>query len=238
MPARRPRPDDPIALDLESIALHQSIAYEAPPDAWASALAGSLLFRTRSMPQGIVAEWIRASGDSESLRGPLATVTLSGGGCLLEAWSEARMKRLRHALEDAAGSAVAADASLVVSLEDALARPDSLLETRLPGSVARTPREIAAAYVRSAWAFVPRADLHGRLPVLAARTGRGLESIAAIAERAAEEIRGYAPSFPAMSAEDLRALLASDAKDAKDAARAVDAANAESARPSSSLRRP
>lgn len=200
MPNRRTRPADLITFELSSILLHQSITFDADGPELRSALIESILFRGQLKDGAARVEWVRVQSDGESFGCPLGVVTIAQGTTLLEAWSEARLARLRRAVESAVTARLTADETRIFRLEEALRRLEALFDQT-------TARHIASRFIREAWAFVPREDLHNRTPVMAMLTGRGRDAILRVWPDALREIRKDSPTFPEVTIDELRALL-------------------------------
>ena len=75
-----------------------------------------------------------------------------------------------------------------------------------------TAREVAADYLRMAWAWIPREDLGGRAPASVVGTGRGRALLEPLLDTLARALRSEIPTFPAMSSDELHEILLPEAR--------------------------
>jgi hypothetical protein len=208
MTSRRPRAEDPLELDADSIAFHQSITFDADVAGLSAALGRSPLFRLEPDPGTFRADWIRVHGEDDPLGFPLGRVTLWGTACALDAFTDDRLVQLRRVVEEAVHHELNPDESRIVPLEDALRRPRALwTPPSSPVSDESLTRAIALEIVRGVWTFLRRRELNERIPAALVRTERGRDAIEGILGSIPAAMRQVAPSFPALSIDALRVAL-------------------------------
>jgi hypothetical protein len=200
-------PGDPTVLDPACVAYHQLLTFSPRPEL-ADALAGSALFAVRRGEGGASCEWVQFSVESDHSPLPLGRIRSYRDGVLAEAFSERRLAMLRGAVREAGGGEIPADQLRVFRVADALERPAALLQPLhdLAGEPL-TAREVAADYLRMAWAWVPHADLGGRTPAAVLRTGRGRALVEPLLDALPRELRREIPTFPAMSSDEVHGIL-------------------------------
>lgn len=202
------QPRDPTALDPECVAYHQLLTFSPARPEMADALDRSSLFTVRTAAEGVTCEWTQFSAESDPSPFPLGRLRLYPGGVLLEAFSERRLALLRSAVRDAGAGEVAADQLRVFRVADALLHPSRLLQPlhELAGEPL-TVREVAADYLRMAWAWIPCRELGSRTPAAVLRTGRGRTQLEPVLDSLVRTLRGEIPSFPAISSDELHDIL-------------------------------
>ncbi|HMB71886.1 MAG TPA: hypothetical protein VKU85_21440 [bacterium] len=208
----RPRPEDPTVLDPAGVAYHQLLAFPARPEL-ADALERSPLFGVRRHGNGATCEWLQFSAESDPSPFPLARIRSHREGVLLEAFSERRLSLLRRAAREAGAGEIAADQLRVFRVADALADPARLIQPLHDASgEPLTPREVAADYLRMAWAWIPRDELGNRPPASVVGTGRGRALLEPVLDTLGRALRSEIPTFPAMSSDELHEILLPEAR--------------------------
>jgi hypothetical protein len=204
-------PGDPTALDPACVAYHQLLTFSPRPEI-AAALERSPLFAVRRHVGGATCEWIQFSAESDPSPLPLGRVRVTREGVLVEAFSERRLALLRRAVREAGAGEIPADQLRVFRVADALAEPSRLLQPLhdLAGEPL-TVRELAADYLRMAWAWIPRADLDDRTPAALLGTGRGRARLEPLLDTLPRTLRSEIPTFPAMSSDELQDVLLPEA---------------------------
>lgn len=210
-------PGDPTVLDPACVAYHQSLTFSPRPEL-AAALERSPLFAVHRHGAGASCEWVLFSAESDASTLPLGRIRAYRHGVLLEAFSERRLALLRGAVREAGGGDIPADQLRVFRVADALAQPSRLLQPLhdLEGEPL-TARELAADYLRMAWAWIPREDLGGRTPAAVLRTGRGRALLEPLLDTLPRALRREIPSFPAMSSDEMQDILLPEAAPAPSA---------------------
>jgi hypothetical protein len=200
-------PGDPTVLDPDCVAYHQLLAFSPRPEL-AAALERSALFAVRRDEDGASCEWVQFSAESDHSPLPLGRIRSYRDGVLVEAFSERRLAQLRAAAREAGGGEIPADQLRVFRVADALSRPARLLQPLhdLAGE-ALTAREVAADYLRMAWAWIPRTELGGRTPAAVLRTGRGRALLEPLLDTLPRTLRREIPTFPAMSSDEVHEIL-------------------------------
>jgi len=201
---------DPTVLE-DDLAFHQIVSFTLSPPPLADPLERSSLFRVRRFRHRTEAEWARWSAEHEPSPFPLGRVTTWSDGVLLEAFSDKRIRELRHRVDLASSWKVSPDEKRIFQLHDMLEEPIPIFRPPRESAGGETARDAAALWLRMAWAFLPREDLGGRTPASALATGRGRARVAALLAGLPAELRAADPRFPAFSVDELRPILLPEA---------------------------
>jgi hypothetical protein len=198
---------DPLALDPDDVAWHQLHTFVPEPRTFLERLRESPYFRGAPTRGWGHADWIRLSGTSPCSTFPLGRVTVHSGGILLDAFSEARLEAMRRRASTLGGGKLTPDETRSFPLEHVLAHPRALMQPlSVASSPARAVRDVAGAWLRMAWPFLAREDLHGVAPHLVVRARGGAEELATVLEKLPAELARI-PGFPRFTASALRALV-------------------------------
>jgi hypothetical protein len=196
-------------LDPAQCAFRQWIAFDADAEGLESQLSRSPLFR-RGIGRGKRRfEWIRFHLEDEEAPFPLGRVSLSDAMVILESVTPEREMHLQRSIDAAWAGRLSGDETRVLSWEDALARPQALAFLDTPWTV----KEVAAFFLRFEWTFLAREDLRKRAPFEVAATESGRSRLEEILGTALDQLRREFPTFPELSAAQVKELLALGAKD-------------------------
>lgn len=204
---RRRSPGDALRLEPDVVAWHQQQSFVADPGVFAERLALSPLFSGEFRRGRGRAEWVRLDDEADDLPFPLGRVTVHDAGILLEAFSEARIVLLRARVQALGAGTFAPDETRTFPLEAALAHPAGLLQPLEEKRGSRLEvRDVAEAWLRMAWPFIPRPDLGNRPPAALPPTERGRGALESVLGALRAELADI-PAFPVPSEEALRRLV-------------------------------
>jgi hypothetical protein len=205
------RPDqsvDPLALKRGRIAYHQSYTFQVEHETLSQALGESPLFVVERVDGGTRAQWVRQFAEDDISPFPYGLVSLGPRGALIEAFSDDRLRILRHRVNELGPWELTIDQVRVFAPADAVERPEALLQPlHEEAGLELQRREVAVRYLQLAWAFLPHERLAGRPPQLVVGTGRGRAALEEILDRIPGEIRETIPAFPHFDVDELREIL-------------------------------
>jgi hypothetical protein len=200
---------DSHALQPDEIAFRQWVTTAPDATRLLSFLAESPLFDADGRGRRVRRfAWHSLPGDEDRSPFPLGRIVVFGSTTILEALAEHRLDAMRRLLEEHGMADTTSDQTRTFPVATVLERPSMLLaplEDDRGGGISFD--DVAAQFLRMAWAFLPQAELSGRTACAAVRTGRGRAALDRLIEGLPPALGSWHPLLSRVPPRALRALL-------------------------------